>query len=120
MSSSTLSSPADQVLQATLRHVRQEKSRRRQRRALLACVLPALAAACWLSFSSAPETLSGSPAMMVRLDHHHHLSPQDDSATLAVLVMRDGTASFEQRSANDLGDVDMTFTLDPVIAQLRN
>lgn len=111
-------SSAERVLQTTLQHVRREKSRRRRtRRALaVATALPVLALLSWwsASISRSPEAPGDVLSHVVV-----HTPEVQDTRTLAVLVVHDGTTTFEQRRANDLADIDLTFSLDPVIARVR-
>lgn len=109
-------SSAERVLQTTLQHVRREKSRRRTLRAIaVAATVPALALLLtWAVALRTPQPPG------ITISHTVINAPEvQDTRTLAVLVVRDGTTTFEQRRANDLADLDLTFSLDPVIAQVR-
>jgi len=110
-------SPADRVLQTTLQHVRRERSRRRLRRATLAAVLPAAAAAWCVSAWLQPAAIS---PVHISVAQNAVSSSVDDKIpdTLAVLVVRDDTAIFEQRQANELSDVNVSLSLEPVIARV--
>ncbi|MCW1921450.1 hypothetical protein OKA05_02730 [Luteolibacter arcticus] len=99
-----------EILERTLQEVRRTRRRRTTRKlAVLPLVLVGIGAG-WLALQHAPPSAAGSPAVVAISQ-----PAEPPAETFTVMEWTSGMPSLVEYSGRDLGNLELTFSLEPVV-----